>query len=446
MKKPRIPLQRRGLAVFLLLLTYDGAIRKWVLPGAEQIVFVAKDAILFALIIHSLSIRRAQNSIFQQSALILFTIYAAWVALEVGNIALPNVLVGIWGMKSHLLYSGLILLVPLAFRCLDDLFHTLVKIYPWVVIPVCSLAFIQLASPPDSFVNLSVKGGTEGMAYFGDENLIRVTGTFSYIAGMAVFVEVSALLGMALYIGGIRTHVFLVGLGFAMACLPATGTRSVLVVVILGAAILLLSALVSRMIGLFFALKAITILAILVLISVYSQESTWKALGQRVEGSRSDENRTITIFTSAFDYMGTAGVIGYGTGAANLGSLAFTKDLTPFSWLPIGNQFEEESGRIVLELGVIGWMFSLSMRVAMFLWATSLTMAGRTRTVRRAAVLAMPVMALGVHQGNGVFGASFQPVYYWFCVALLSMAEYEHRLALRDRMRMPIRDWRGTGA
>jgi hypothetical protein len=43
--------------------------------------------------------------------------------------------------------------------------------------------------------------------------------------------------------------------------------------------------------------------------------------------------------------------------------------------------------------------------------------------------MALPFMALGVHQGNGVFAASYMAVAYWFFVALLAMAQHEHQTA-----------------
>jgi len=439
---------RRALGAFLLLLLYDGAIRKWLLPGMEQIVFITKDALLLAALLHAALGRRHKTpAMMQPVARMLFTLYAVWAVLEMGNPALPNLLVAIWGLKSHLLYASLVVLLPLAFRSLDEIFQVLAKIYPWAVIPVCSLAFAQLAAPPDSFINQQVKGGTEGTAYFGEASLVRVTGTFSYISGMAAFVEVATLLGIGLFMLGVRSRLFLAALGFALAALPATGSRAVVAVVLLGSAIQLLSSFAARLIGLLSALRVAAALAILVAISLSTQDAAWEAFAQRLEGSRQDESRAATAFTNAFVFLDVAGATGFGTGSANLGAPALAKDMTPFSWLPGGGfGFEEESGRLVLELGLFGWMLSLGLRATLLLWAAALLMGGRTRAARTAAMLALPVMALAVHQGSGVFGASFTPVYYWFCVALLAMAEREHRQASPGGTRTPASPWREAGA
>jgi hypothetical protein len=184
------------------------------------------------------------------------------------------------------------------------------------------------------------------------------------------------------------------------------------------------------------AIRIVVVLAILGAISLQTQDAGWVALQQRTEQASYDEKRTFTTFTNAFSLFDVAGFFGFGSGSANLGSPALAKGLAPFSWLPAGIYFEEESGRLVLELGMFGWLFSQAMRVALFLWSAKLALNGRTRTVRVAAVLALPVMALAMYQGNGVFAPPVGATYYWFCVALLAMAQYEHRQALLQRARV----------
>ena len=417
---------RRLLGLLLFLLIYDGAIRKWLLPGAEQLVFIAKDALLVSALFLWLVLRGGKPlARLHPWVRLLFALYAYWVLLRVFSTSLPNLAVGLWGVKSHLLYASVLLFLPLAYPKLEDLFAVLEKIYPWVVVPVCSLAFAQVLAPADSLLNLQLDRGDDQTAYFGDAGLVRVTGTFSYIAGMAAFVQCASLLGMALYLGGARSRLFLVGLGVAMAALPVTGSRSVVAVVMVSAALMLLGALAARVIGLRTVVRASAVLVALVAVSLYVQDTAWEAFAQRVEANPQDQNRTITAFTNAFEFMDVAGLTGFGTGAANLGAVALSGNVMPFSWLPVGNQFEEESGRLVLELGIVGWALSLGMRVGLLLWAGALMLTGGSRAVRLAGVLALPVMAVGVLQGNGVFAVPLAAIYYWFCVAVMAMARHQ---------------------
>lgn len=164
-----------------------------------------------------------------------------------------------------------------------------------------------------------------------------------------------------------RSRLFLIGLGFAMATLPATGSRSVIVVAAFSAVVMLFAALASRLIGTRMAIRIVVVLAILGAISLQTQDAAWVALQQRADQASYDASqRTFSAFTNAFSLFDTAGFFGFGSGSANLGSPALAKGLAPFSWLPAGLNFEEESGRLVLELGMFGWLISLAMRVSLF--------------------------------------------------------------------------------
>jgi hypothetical protein len=333
-------------------------------------------------------------------------------------------------VKSHLLYAGLLILVPLAFSSVHKLLTYLEKLYPWLVIPVFLVAMLQLVSPDSSFINQSIHDQGAGTSFFGDARLVRITGTFSYITGMAAFVQMAGLLGLGLLISGARSRWFFIGLALTMALLPATGSRSVILVLGVGGLVMLFTACMARLVKFRQAVYILSIGVLLLLISFYSQDTAWVALQQRSERASHDHYRIFTTFTNAFRYFDVAGLFGYGTGSANYGSVALTKGMPPFSWLPMGNRFEEESGRIVIELGILGWVFSLMMRLIFVLWAVRLCLGGRVRSARCVAVLSLPTLALGLYQGNGVFSPPLAASYYWFCVALLAMAQHEHRQSM----------------
>lgn len=433
---------RWTLVAFLSLLVYDGAIRKWLVPAAEQLVFVAKDLLLLgALFVWVLWRGHEPEARLHPWVRLLFALYCYWVLVRVFSFSQPNLAVGLWGLKSHLLYASVLLFLPLAFSNLEELFSVLERVFPWLVIPVCALAFVQVLAPADSILNQQVRGGEEGIAFFGDAGLVRVTGTFSYISGMAGFVQATCLLGIGLYLAGVRSRAFLIGLAFALAALPVTGSRTVVAVTVVAAAVMLVAAKVSGAIPMKTVVRVVSVMLLLGAISLHTQSSVWEAFSQRAEAARDDESRTITAFTNAFEYMQTAGLTGFGTGTANLGAPALAGDIVPFSWLPFGDAFEEESGRIVIEIGIIGWALSLALRIGLLVWAGALALTGGTRTVRAVGVLALPVMALSVQQGNGVFAVPIWSAYFWFCVALMALARLEDLRVTAVRMQKRRQQW-----
>lgn len=416
-----------ALAAFLLLATYDGALRKWGLPGAQAVVFVVKDAVLAAALAY-LAAGKAHRHIAATVPPFIsyvFWAYAIWVLLEGLNPHLPNPAVAVWGIKSHLLYAGLIILVPAALGDLDHTLKTLARIYPWLVIPVCALAIVQVYSPPDSFINQQLLDDPAVISYFGDANLIRVSGPFSYISGMSAFSQITAVVGLALYVAGYRSPFFLIGFAASIMSLPTTGARSVIAISLAGTALILVSAAVARILSSKDLFRIAVTLAIVVGISLFTQAAVWEAFEQRFEATRNDEHRSVTAFTNSFDFLEIAGFTGFGSGAANFGSIALAPGRMPFSWLPPDIYFEEESGRIVLELGAIGWILSLAMRAALFLWALRLLLRAPTRSTKTAAIMAIPFIGLGLYQGSGVFAVPYLAAVYWFSVALLGMAQYE---------------------
>jgi hypothetical protein len=439
---------RFALLAFLFLLTYDGALRKWALPAGEVFIFLLKDVLLLGVLAYLTLTRfhrHAQIAV-PPTVKLAFGLYAMWVAQEALNPWLPNLLVGIWGAKAHLLYATLILLTPLALIDLRSAFATLERIYPFLVIPVCSLAMVQVALPADHFINQQIGGGLEGIAYFGG-GLVRVSGPFSYITGMAAFQQFSALLGVGLLIAGSRSLLFLGGLALALGALPVSGSRVVVVTVAAGTAVMLVASVAARVIAMSLLVRVLLIAGALLAVSLVTQDVTWEALRQRAEASSEEgQLRAVTAFTNAFAYFNVAGVFGYGAGSANLAAPALAPNAVPFSWLPVDLFFEEESGRIVLELGIAGWCLSLFMRLAFLFWSLGIVLSGRTSRSRLAAVMALPFMALGVHQGNGVFAGSYISVAYWFFVALLAMAQFEDRAARVSRRTSQAAGWLPRGA
>jgi hypothetical protein len=425
---------RLSLLLFILLVTFDGAMRKWLLPGSQNLIFIAKDALLLAALLYALFWPHGSrlHLAMPQHARAALVAYGVWVLLQCFNPHLPNAAVAIWGAKNHLLYAGLIVVVAAAFRDVKSVYRQLLWIYPLLALPVCIVAMLQVYAPPDSPINQQIEANLDAISYFGEENLVRVSGTFSYLSGMGAFVQVAALIGVGLLIAGARSVPFLIAIVMVAIALPTTGSRSVIVVAAAGVLVMLAAAAAGRLISPSRAVRALAMLAVIGLASMSVMDTAWDALGERyVENQEEGKSRMITAFTNAFGFIDIAGAAGFGTGATNLGSTALTPELPPFSWLPRGITFEEESGRTVLELGWIGLILSLLFRLSLVWWSVRLLLSGRATTSRMAAVMALPFMLLGLHQGQGFTAATYIPVAYWFSVALLALAQFEE-----NRMRV----------
>lgn len=419
-----------GLIAFFLLLTFDGALRKWFLPSIQSIILPIKDALLFGLLLLAVvyPATRLQRAAVPRAFVAVMTCYAVWALFGMFNPHLPNMLVGLWGAKAHLLYAALVLLVPAVIRDLTSAWHVLRVGYPILAIPVAVIGLLQVNLPSEHILNIQIGDDAAAAAFFGDDNLLRVSGTFSYLSGMGAFVQVMALLGIGLFVAGLRTPVFLVALLLILASLPVAGSRAVIVTTAFGAVAMLCGGVavravtMRRFVGLSIALAAGVALVI------YAQSDAWIAIQQRDEANRDEGRGRILINAlSLFEYWGLAGMTGFGSGAANLGAVALAPDVPPFSWLPPKTAFEEEGARIVLELGIVGALLNLALRLQVLLWCTTLMLRGRTRAIRIVAVMVLPFLLTSLFLGNGVFAASYAAVSFWFGASLLALAEAEQR-------------------
>ena len=180
----------------LVLLVFEGVLRKWVLPQASDSVYFLKDFILLAAYFNYYSkskifpifINRNFNQAFTK---IIFLIFGLCL-VQAFNPSLGSVLIGFFGIKNYLFYVPLIWMLTNIFFTKKDLYKFL-RIYLLITIPVCILAIAQFFSPIDSPINVYA-GGVETISTFGvvgEEGAVRVTGTFPYISGLGIYLVAS---------------------------------------------------------------------------------------------------------------------------------------------------------------------------------------------------------------------------------------------------------------
>jgi hypothetical protein len=94
---------RRGLAALLILVVWEGALRKWVMPNATNYILFLKDAVLCVVAIKAWREILVLAPLVQLSIRILLGAFLAYACIEVLNPGLPTALIGIYGVKAYLL-------------------------------------------------------------------------------------------------------------------------------------------------------------------------------------------------------------------------------------------------------------------------------------------------------------------------------------------------------
>lgn len=177
---------KNGIWLYFFLLIFEGALRKWVLPGLSEPLLIVRDPVAIWLLYKSVS-----SGIWKPNGYVLLifavSILALVSALFVGH---GNIWVAIYGLRITILHFPLIFVIGTVFNRADVL--RMGKVVLWLCIGMTVLVAIQFYSPQSSWVNRGIGGDLEGSGFSGAAGFFRVPGTFSFTNGLAFFYGLAA--------------------------------------------------------------------------------------------------------------------------------------------------------------------------------------------------------------------------------------------------------------
>jgi hypothetical protein len=408
----------RGLIwTYFVLLIFEGSLRKWVLPQYSDILLVVRDPVVLA--IYAFAIR---GRVFPTGGYIISLVVISVLSWLVSLVVLeqylslqPLILVTGFGFRSNFLHLPLIFIIGKVFDH-DDL----LKLGKWILIgsiPMALLLAIQFNSAPGAFINRTVGlGETLQIGAGGDK--IRPPGTFSFTSGV---VFCASLTATYLLYGGLTRGVYrnwlLFSGGFAlMVMIGVSGSRSVLLAVVVVIASLVAIILLRPSALNQFGRNLLIIVAVLFLVSrVPVFKEGVRILSDRFTTTAESEENTIagglvarglSGFTEAFKFIPVAPIGGYGLGIGTNGGAKFLTGRSMFLLT------EGEWGRVVLESGpILGFAYLIWRTVLVFnLGVLSF------RQLKRGEILTIMLYLAGfVALLTGQFG---QPTNLGFAVAI----------------------------
>ncbi len=130
-------------------------------------------------------------------------------------------------------------------------------------------------------------------------------------------------------------------------------------------------------------------------------------------------SRVTSPLLSPYLLLPDAGLLGFGIGSTHQTAAALAPNLPPYSWLR-GLIVETESGRILLEVGAIGFLMVYFVRIAFTIYALQQVMTLRTRFHRAMATAAFLMFVASLP--TGVIFDVTSDVYYWFFAGLLMLS------------------------
>jgi len=413
--------------IYMFLLIFEGALRKWILPGLANPLLIVLDPV--AILIYALAY---QKGVFPENGLVgainALGVFTFLISLVTGY---GNLLVSVFGWRTDFLHLPLIFLMG---KVLDERdVKRLCTAMLIIAVPMAFLVMAQFKADPLAWINRGVGTGEGGQLDVGFGK-IRPPGTFSFTNGLANYIGLVA--GCLLY-AVIDRKYYPRWLLFTAA--PATGlmimisgsraTVSAVVISVIFLALICIRRPTYVGNSFKFVLLALPGLWLISLLPVFQE-------GQEVLGARFGEStggvqhgiieRALSDYTSGFDAIPDTPLFGMGLG---MGTNAAAGMLS-------GGQrsfllAEGEWPRVVKEGGPIFGLGFLLLRIVIVFYLFMLAL-GALEKHKPLGLLIFSATALPVL--NGQFG---QPTALGFAVfggGLCLAAANEARETARDEV------------
>jgi hypothetical protein len=345
---------RTLLWIYLVLLIFEGALRKWVLPMLDAPLLVIRDPLVLWIYLQAVHQRYSFRNAFFMPNLVLAVATTFFSIFGSGN-----ALITIYGIRTDFLQIPLLFLMPQILNR-DDVI-AMGKFLFYVSIPCAVLVVLQFRSPPGSFLNK----GTLATHY----GTVRPSAFFSFITGLVSFYS---LVAAFLFYGFIHVRTYAIWLlaavtGTVMIATACSGSRSCLVGVGLVAAVALLCVVVRGKGGMGIVIAAVLVaLAVAVLSATSVFQDASDQLTRRFVDVGVQENGAQGFIARFFDSMlgplkqvADAPLFGNGLGIDTNAAAGMLRGGREF----IGP--ENEWGRLIYECGPILGLLLCIFRVAL---------------------------------------------------------------------------------
>lgn len=160
---------------------FEGALRKWFLPGLATPLLIIRDPLALWLVFTAWKrgLLPANPYMFM---MVFIGVAGMFTAVFLGH---RNFFVALYGARIMLFHFPLIFVIGRIFNRSDVI--KMGRVVLWMAIPMTLLIALQFFSPQSAFVNRGVGGDINGAGYSGALDYFRPPGTFSFTNGTTLF-------------------------------------------------------------------------------------------------------------------------------------------------------------------------------------------------------------------------------------------------------------------
>lgn len=378
--------------VFIIywLLIFEGALRKWVVPQLNELIFFIR--VPFVFIVYWLAFKHKLWPKPRQPLLISYGLaFAATVLIPLqfiaGGYSTRYLMLAGYGWFNYFLYIPLAFLIAEQFDR-EDL-NRLIRHTLWIAILSAPLVILQFNSPSSAVVNLgSAEDETNQFKNLGAAlGYVRPTGFFTSTAGQKNLVASAAAIALAIWLLPARARpveqrLLVAGTSAVITMLAMSGSRGLF----LSAGLILVSATVA---GVLARRKKIIVRAgvwpaflVVVVGSLWPVvfPDAYEVFMERWTGAWASESQIFEygIFSRAFhgfyafvQHMDDTPLLGYligmrGNAAAQLNWVRLPE--AAYQWTGYGGWGEDGWSRHIIELGpIVGFLF-IFYRIGLVIW------------------------------------------------------------------------------
>jgi hypothetical protein len=171
---------KKAIWLYFILWIFEGALRKWILPGLATPLLIVRDPVAIYIIYKAFTSKVNFTNQYVVFAW-LSTVFCLLYTIMFGH---GNLFVGLYGARIMLLHFPLIFIIGSVLINEDVL--KMGRVLLGINILASVIVLFQFTSPATAFINIGVGGeGTSGFS--GSMGYNRPSGTFSFITGLTIF-------------------------------------------------------------------------------------------------------------------------------------------------------------------------------------------------------------------------------------------------------------------
>lgn len=299
------------ILIIYLLIIFEGALRKWLLPALSGPLFFIKDPLVILIYLLAFKYKILPKSkVYKVTIIISGLFFFAGILQMILNSLNPLVI--LLGFRNYFLLFPLTFFIAEHFTK-NDLIR-FARISCWIAIPTMFLVVAQYHSSPDAYINKNVGEGESTRIFTVVNGIVRTSGFFSFTTGHSQYVlYFIGFLFFNFFLSSREKFLsslwYLIMLIVAVILVVYAGSRGVVANILILSFFILSASMLSinqkssfRVLGLFF----FGVIIVYFLINTFFDENL-KVLSERFETASKQENTLYRFFSQYIEVFRSLG-------------------------------------------------------------------------------------------------------------------------------------------